>query len=173
MTTMCMDIGYVDIIRRARELNIQVKLLDGVETSTETVMVDRDNFDVLITDNDLRQKVKKLFCDGHHARAVEEAFKYLDNTVSRVAKLKKLTGSALMKKAFSANDPIIKLNSGISESEQNEQLGYMEIFSGVMTGIRNPRAHDSDWEDTEERALQLLIIANHLIGKVKATLTNG
>lgn len=62
-----------------------------------------------------------------------------------------------MKKTFSPNNPLIKLNAGISASEQNEQLGYMEIFSGAMTGIRNPRAHDSDWEDSEERAMQLRI----------------
>ncbi len=33
-----------------------------------------------------------------------------------------------MKKVFSQKDPVLKLNEGISASEQNEQLGYMEIF---------------------------------------------
>lgn len=42
----------------------------------------------------------------------------------------------------------------------------MQIFAGCMTGIRNPRAHDADWEDTEQRALQLLVFANHLIERV-------
>ena len=45
--------------------------------------------------------------------------------------------------------------------------GYMEIFSGCMTGIRNPRAHKHDWEDTQHRALQLLIFADHLIERVR------
>lgn len=43
----------------------------------------------------------------------------------------------------------------------------MQIFAGCMTGIRNPRAHDSDWEDTEDRALQLLMLANHLIERAQ------
>ena len=63
--------------------------------------------------------------------------------------------------------PKLKLNSGVTSSEQNEQSGYMQIFAGCMTGIRNPRAHDSDWEDTEDRALQLLMLANHLIERAQ------
>ncbi|PZN08175.1 MAG: hypothetical protein DIU69_10450 [Bacillota bacterium] len=54
------------------------------------------------------------------------------------------------------------------ESERDEQLGYMEIFSGCMTGIRNPRAHEHDWEDSERRALELLTLANHLVERVLA-----
>lgn len=65
------------------------------------------------------------------------------------------------------NKPKLKLNSGVTSSEQNEQSGYMQIFAGCMTGIRNPRAHDSDWEDTEDRALQLLMLANHLIERAQ------
>lgn len=72
-----------------------------------------------------------------------------------------------MQKVFSPNKPKLKLNSGVTSSEQNEQSGYMQIFAGCMTGIRNPRAHDSDWEDTEDRALQLLMLANHLIERAQ------
>ena len=36
-----------------------------------------------------------------------------------------------------------------------------------MTGIRNPRAHECDWEDSEQRALQLLVWANHLVERIR------
>lgn len=72
-----------------------------------------------------------------------------------------------MQKVFSPNKPKLKLNEGISASEKSEQSGYMQIFAGCMTGIRNPRAHDSDWEDTAEHALQLLTLANHLMERVR------
>ena len=65
-----------------------------------------------------------------------------------------------------SNRPILKLNEGLSTSEKDEQSGYMLILSGCMTGIRNPRAHESDWEDTQQSALQLLTLANHLIERV-------
>lgn len=77
-----------------------------------------------------------------------------------------LTGAKLMQKVFGVDNPLLKLNAGASTSEKDEQQGYMMIFSGCMTGIRNPRAHETDWEDTEQRSLQLLSFANHLIERV-------
>ncbi len=126
-------------------------------------------YDEVITNRSLRRKTEKLFKDGHHARAVEEAFKLLDNLVKKKAELQNtdITGAQLMQRVFSPNKPKLRLNGGVTSSEQNEQSGYMQIFAGCMTGIRNPRAHDSDWEDTEERALQLLILANHLIERAQ------
>ena len=126
-------------------------------------------YDEVITNKSLRKKTEKLFNDGHHARAVEEAYKLLDNLVKKKAynlEQTDLTGASLMQTVFSPKNPLLKLNEGLSTSEQNEQQGYMQILAGCMTGIRNPRAHDSDWEDTEQRALQLLIFANHLIERV-------
>lgn len=126
-------------------------------------------YDEMITNGQLRKKTEKLFKDGHHARAVEEAFKLLDNYVKKKASLENTdkTGQSLMQHVFSPNRPILKFNEGQSTSEKDEQTGYMSIYSGCMTGIRNPRAHDSDWEDTEDRALQLLVLANHLIEKTQ------
>lgn len=127
-----------------------------------------DIFNQLVTDKALRKTVEKLYRDGHHARAVEEAYKYIDNLVKKTAKQcdTNLTGSKLMTAVFSGNNPILKINAGESASERDEQIGYMQIFSGCMIGIRNPRAHECDWEDSEQRALQLLIWANHLVERI-------
>lgn len=122
--------------------------------------------ETLITNKKLYKKINKLFIDGHHARAVEEAYKLLDNSVKTMSGLSNLTGANLMNTAFSANDPVLFFNGNISVSEKDEQKGYMQILSGCMTGIRNPRAHESDWEDGEETALQLLVFANHLMEKI-------
>lgn len=72
-----------------------------------------------------------------------------------------------MQSVFSAGNPVLMLNAGSSTSEQDEQKGYMQIFSGCMTGIRNPRAHECDWEDSENHALQLLAFANYLVERVE------
>ena len=126
-----------------------------------------DVFDIVVTDTELREFTRKLFSDGHHARSVEEAFKFLNNLVKERSMICSADGSGLMKQVFSANCPILKLNTGNSPSEKDEQLGYMEIFAGCMTGVRNPRAHEHNWEDTETRALQLLSPANHLVDRVR------
>lgn len=129
----------------------------------------RDIFDQFVTDKELQKAVKKLYFDGHHARAVEEAYKFIDNLVKKVGKQEgnSLTGAKLMSTVLSGKTPIIKLNAGESVSEQDEQLGYMQIFTGCMIGIRNPRAHECNWEDNDRRALQLLIWANHLVERIR------
>jgi len=151
-----------DILTLAKGLDRALASLGAMKTSTAT---ERTLFDEIVTESALKKKTEKLFKDGHHARAVEEAYKLLDNLVKKRAGLSHtdLTGAKLMQNVFSANSPALRLNEGVSASEKDEQQGYMQIFAGCMTGIRNPRAHESDWEDTEQRALQLLALANHLI----------
>lgn len=160
------------LTRIFQEMNLlqkELNSLDGVEQKKATADHQTDVYAQIVTDPVLRRKTEKLFRDGHHARAVEEAYKYLDNLVKKTANLsdQKLTGSSLMQKVFSPDHPILKLNAGVSTSETDEQKGYLQIFSGSMTGIRNPRAHESDWEDSEGHAIELLALANHLIEKVK------
>ena len=36
----------------------------------------------------------------------------------------------------------------------------------AMTGIRNPRAHESQLADTPESALEMIVLANHLMRKL-------
>jgi len=120
-------------------------------------------FDILVVEEPLRRVSRKLFMDGHYARAVEEAYKCLNNQVRRKAGAgRSLDGSALMKNVFSLNNPRLKLNNLQSESERDEQLGHMEIFSGCMIGIRNPRVHEHSYTDTPQRAIELLTFANYL-----------
>lgn len=123
-------------------------------------------FDSLVTNKRLKKITKKLYMDGHHARAVEEAYKYLDNLVKRTSGINE-TGAKLMQTAFSTSNPVLMLNAGSSTSEVDEQKGYLQIFAGCMTGIRNPRAHECEWEDNETHALQLLIFANYLVERVE------
>ena len=164
---------YSEILSEAKKLQLELDNCSGtlpkVEMKKQVPIVTIDAFDQLITDKALRKIVEKLYRDGHHARAVEEAYKFIDNLVKRTAKPsdKSLTGSKLMTTVFNGNTPILKINAGESASERDEQVGYMQILSGCMTGVRNPRAHECDWEDSEQRALQLLIWANHLVERIR------
>ena len=123
-------------------------------------------YDYQITDPDLRRISRKLFADGHYAIAVERAYVYLNNLVKDKAGLVDEDGVALMNRTFSPKNPILKLSSLSSTSEIDEQRGYMQILTGVMLGIRNPRVHEHEINDTPQEALEMLGFANHLARKV-------
>lgn len=162
--------GIYDLITSVKAIKSELDENSGVMSSApmeEKESIPPKKYETFVTDHELRKVTQKLFVDGHHARAVEEAYKFLNKLVKKLSGVKQLDGSSLMKQVFSLKTPILKLNAGTNQSEQDEQLGYMEILSGCMTGIRNPRAHEYEWEDSEERALQLLAMANHLIERVK------
>ena len=123
-----------------------------------------DLFDELISSEALGAASRPLFAGQHYARAVEEAFKCLNNSVKEKSGLHDLDGDALMRRAFSAENPALKLNRLRSISQKDEQRGYMEIYAGVMKGIRNPRAHEHLLQDQAVPALELLVMANHMMG---------
>lgn len=134
----------------------------GMDVSPRTWL---QRFDEMVTFEPLRDASRILFANGHYALAVEEAFKCLNNIVKAKSGLNDLDGDALMRRAFSGDKPILKVNSWKTRSEKDEQRGYMELYAGAMTGIRNPRAHEHGLEDRPEHALEMLTIAGHLMRK--------
>ena len=120
-------------------------------------------FDSFVTDSGLRRACRSLFGGGHYAVAVQKACTYIDNMVRQKSGRADKDGADLMRAVFSPKNPILRLNKLATRSDRNEQQGYMEILAGTMTGIRNPRVHEYDLEDTPVEALERLVMANHLI----------
>jgi uncharacterized protein (TIGR02391 family) len=101
---------------------------------------------------------------GHYADAVEAAFKELNSTIKehvRKATGEEYDGVDLMNRAFSPNNPIIRVADLSTKDGENMQKGYMQIFSGAMSGIRNPKAHSNVTID-EKRAIHHLHVASLL-----------
>ncbi len=148
------------IILAAASIQKEAKELGFVasQSSRENLVT----FERLVTDETLRLATRQLFIDGHYALAVEEAYKCLNNYIKSRSSVSD-DGASLMRRVFSPKNPILKLNQLRSESQRNQQLGYMEIYAGCMTGIRNPRAHEYRSLDEPSAALEMLSLANHLI----------
>jgi uncharacterized protein (TIGR02391 family) len=111
---------------------------------------------------------QKKFNDGHYADAAESAFKEVNNRVKehvRTVTGNELDGAALMNKAFSLQNPVITLSDLSTETGRNMQQGYMQIFAGSMTGIRNPKAHQN-LSISPEQAIHFLFLASLLMGKL-------
>lgn len=120
-------------------------------------------FDEVISNDLLRGTTRRLFMTGHYAQAVEEAFKCVDNYVKSRSNRNDLSGSKLMSAVFNPTNPVLKLNSLVTQSEKDEQNGYMQLFVGCMIGIRNPRAHEHGFQDEAHEALELIVLAQHLL----------
>jgi len=155
-------------LERCRQLDHVIQSLPGIlapSSKQQSPLL----LDWAVRDDELYRVVSKLFSDGHYARAVEEGFKFLNNLIKDLAEVTPpKDGADLMRNVFSPKKPVLKLNACSTDSELNEQSGYMEIMAGCMTGIRNPRAHDHKWEDPQEVCLQLLNLANHLVERTRA-----
>ena len=75
-------------------------------------------------------------------------------------------GEALASKAFSLSDPYIVLSELKTDSGQNDQKGFMQIFKGAFQGIRNPKAHSLTHDLNPEKAAQYLIFASMLVRRL-------
>lgn len=105
---------------------------------------------------------KKRMKDGYYADAVEAACKALNSRVRGIVydqTGEELDGAKLMRRALSKDNPIICIASPASKSGQDTQQGYMDIFAGVMTGIRNPKAHDNETITIEDAYRKLIMIS--------------
>lgn len=111
---------------------------------------------------------KKRINTGFYADAVEAACKALNARVRDIVQDQtgeELDGAGLMKKAFSPNNPVIRIANTETRTGHDIQQGYMDIFAGVMTGIRNPKAHENE-TITKEDALRKLIMMSLLMSKI-------
>lgn len=111
---------------------------------------------------------KSRFDSNHFADSVEAALKEVNVRVKNIVIARtgqEDDGSSLMKRAFSVNRPIIQLDDIGNETGRNIQQGYMELFSGSMIGVRNPKAH-ANIDITKERAIHFLFLASLLMCKL-------
>jgi uncharacterized protein (TIGR02391 family) len=109
--------------------------------------------------------------DGNYFHAVLEA------TKSVAQKIRDRTGLAgdgapLVDEAFTFNGtvPYLALSSLVTETEQGEQRGFMNLLKGVFGTFRNPAAHAPriSWRISEQDALDLLTLASYLHRRLDA-----
>lgn len=108
------------------------------------------------------------FEQGFYGDAAESCFKEVNDAVKRIyfeIEGRELDGSGLMNTALSPKAPVIRLTKMATQSEQDEQQGYMQIFAGAMTGIRNPKAHGNLNPDPK-KTLHLISLASLLMHKL-------
>lgn len=109
-------------------------------------------------------EARPRFEAGHYSDAVEWALKVVAAKVRGRTGLS-TDGSDLMHCAFSPNRPHLVFDDPIPATQISMQQGYMELFAGSMTGIRNPKAHGMVRLD-RRRCVHFLFLASLLADKV-------
>lgn len=116
----------------------------------------------------IRELTQSRFESEHFADGIEAALKEVNDVIKNKVKSvcgEEYDGSKLMNIAFSIQKPLLKICSLDTQSGKDEQIGYMQIFSGAMTGIRNPKAHGNITLEYK-RAKHLLYLTSLLMYKI-------
>jgi len=108
---------------------------------------------------------RKLFEDGHYRDAIYRAFVAVDNFVKSKSK-SQLSGKNLMSQVFRQPNPKIQLNPLQTQTDKDEQEGFMLLYMGAMQGIRNPKAHENIVQNDPHRAIKYISLASLLIERI-------
>jgi uncharacterized protein (TIGR02391 family) len=169
----------VDSLKKFQEYILEVGLARSVlalpaprmlalPSSTSEDAGSSNVFAITVTEPEIEAVSRDLFASGHYSLSVQEAYKAVDKFIGEKSG-QSLTGTSLMDRAFSPNSPLLAWTDRKNKSEQDEQMGYQRLYSGAMLGIRNPVTHEFNWIDDQEVALELLVFAQHLLRKAKAS----
>lgn len=120
-----------------------------------------------VTEDEIESVSRDLFASGHYSLAVQEAYKSVEKYVQKKSATVGLSGTQLMQQVFSTTSPTLYWTERKTQSEQDEQKGYLQLYAGAMLGIRNPVTHEFDWIDDPVMSLELILFAQHLLRKAK------
>lgn len=114
----------------------------------------------------IKEHCTKRFSNGQYSDAILAAYKVVLSEIKDITQIYNLDGKKLVEKAFSLEAPIIKLNALATQSDKDEQVGFMLLFSGAAIGIRNPKAHDLVEQDDKYKTLYYLAFASLLLERL-------
>jgi uncharacterized protein (TIGR02391 family) len=143
-------VAWNEVARLKRELQIAQRTLPS-----------------LIQDEELRTRCSDLLAaEGQYDRVIREACVILEDRVRKAAGFgKDRVGTGLMQSAFDAKSGPLQL----SDHEQ-EQVGYMNIYSGVIAAYRNAAGHNVIDTYTQEDALRFVSMVDLLLEMVRCAL---
>ena len=133
-----------------RKVITQKALVSGVETDVPAE---------LAALHSIVQKVASpLYRDGHYRQAILDTYIALVDAVKTKSGRKDLDNTPLMQSVFSPKNPVLRISM-----DNDEQQGFMWLFSGAIMAIRNPKAHRLIQQQDGQRALEWLSFASVLL----------
>ena len=104
----------------------------------------------------------------NYFHSVFEAVKSIAEEIRKLTGLT-LDGSELIDRAFSVNNPILKINPLVNETEKSEQKGFSNLIKGVFGMFRNTTAHSAKivWQISEDEALDIMTTISLIHKKIE------
>ncbi len=113
----------------------------------------------------IANKVWPSFIRGEYDTAVFQSFKEVEVAVREKAGLpNELIGVPLMRKAFNVNDgPLTNL-----ETEKGEREAIQHLFAGAIGSYKNPHSHRHVVIKEPTEAVEMIMLASHLLKIVES-----
>ena len=70
-----------------------------------------------------------------------------------------------MNQVFSTDNPMLEFCDRSTDNGKDIQLGFKEMFSGSMSALRNPKAHENT-QETPSDAMRQIVFASMLMYKI-------
>ncbi|MHB8598778.1 MAG: TIGR02391 family protein [Ktedonobacteraceae bacterium] len=144
--------AWIEVAKLRRELQIAKKTLPS-----------------LIADDELRQRCENLLvAECHYDRVIREACVILENRVrAAIDASKDVIGTALMENAFGPKNKLL-----IFSTLDQEQVGVMQVYRGVMAFFRNSVGHHIIDSYSQEDALRFVAWIDLLLAMIKTVSGN-
>ena len=110
---------------------------------------------------------KAELLQDNYFHAVLEAVKGIASVIRERTGLTS-DGSDLIRDAFLGNNPLIKINNYITDTEKSEQKGFGNLLLGIFGTFRNPTAHAAkiEWNLEEQDAFDILSIVSYAMRRI-------
>lgn len=151
-------------INMNKAVGILNRAVSTLELEDSTEMTNDLGFEALLHPI-IRESSLTLYKGGHLRDAVLNSVTAVFDLIREKSGIAE-DGDRLIGQAFSINDPVLVLSELESESGQNDQKGFMQIYKGAYQGIRNPKAHTLIHDLDEMKAAQYLVFSSMLARRI-------